>query len=271
MTFHIDIANRRQQAMNRTSQITLTPAMATQFMAKNTNNRPLSKATVRLYAAAMKRGEWKYNGDSIRFAASGVLIDGQHRLAAVIASDVPIVTDIIEGLPEDVFKTVDGGKRRVGGDILSIAGEKNTNVLAAAARAFSRVYLSADPTAMTSSYLSSVVNDHPTLRWWSSKYAASKCKAFMPSSFVGVCAAYSEKYGTEPISIFFDSVADGVGLEKGSPALVLREKFMERKRGQSFGQELILAYIIKAMNAYVTGKKLGILRMFDNEKFPQIA
>jgi len=61
----------------------VTPELANAWMQKNTFNRKLSRHTVRKYASDMERGEWKLNHQGIAFDDEGILVDGQHRLAAV--------------------------------------------------------------------------------------------------------------------------------------------------------------------------------------------
>ncbi|HEY5050458.1 MAG TPA: hypothetical protein VII50_06125, partial [Acidothermaceae bacterium] len=63
---------------------TITPAKAAEWLEANTTNRPVSRTVVRSFAEAMKRGEWIVTHQGIAFDVSGVLIDGQHRLAAVV-------------------------------------------------------------------------------------------------------------------------------------------------------------------------------------------
>ncbi len=111
---------------------TITPEWAQKTLSeKNSGNRAMNRQHVELLAREMKLGRWKVNGDTICLNGSR-LIDGQHRLAAVVASGVTIDSFVIEGIPCDVFDTKDIGKRRSGGDTLGVRGEKNAYRLAAA-------------------------------------------------------------------------------------------------------------------------------------------
>ena len=69
---------------------TITPERASEWLAANTTNRPVSKAVVRSFAQAMRRGEWMVTHQGIAFDTQGVLVDGQHRLAAIIEADRPV-------------------------------------------------------------------------------------------------------------------------------------------------------------------------------------
>ena len=62
----------------------ISPEKAAEMLAANTANRPLSRSTVQAFAEAMRRGDWLVTHQGIAVDTNGVLVDGQHRLAAVI-------------------------------------------------------------------------------------------------------------------------------------------------------------------------------------------
>ena len=64
--------------------------LAKEWLEKNTFNRKLSRHTVNKYASDMKAGNWTLNHQGIAFDDAGVLVDGQHRLMAVIESGVTV-------------------------------------------------------------------------------------------------------------------------------------------------------------------------------------
>ena len=69
----------------------LTPELATKLLARNTHNRTISSSRIRQYAADMAAGNWAFNGEAIKVSEGGQILDGQHRLRAVIESDVTII------------------------------------------------------------------------------------------------------------------------------------------------------------------------------------
>lgn len=62
----------------------ITPETAKSWLLKNVHNRPLRDGLVTTYATDMANEQWQSNGESIKFSSEGELLDGQHRLAAVI-------------------------------------------------------------------------------------------------------------------------------------------------------------------------------------------
>lgn len=113
-------------------KVTVTPQMASTLLENNKRNRTLKRQHVAFLCEEIRNGRWKFNGDAIRVATDGSLIDGQHRLEAVVQTGIPIETLMVSGLDPDVFDTIDGGARRSNGDTLSVAGEKSGRNLAAA-------------------------------------------------------------------------------------------------------------------------------------------
>ena len=255
----------------KVTMVTITPEMAVQLLGKNTKNRAINETTVEVYARAIKRGEWKTNGEAIKIARDKRLLDGQHRLRAVILADMPITTYIIEDLEDDAFDTIDIGRTRNASDVLSIAGETNVRALAAAARAVILLHKQDVRKRVTPSQCAQVIADMPELRFWVQRYIAlPKLRHLIPTSIAAVAALFARVHGTACVEEFLEQVNDGAGLEPGSPALVLRERFIDRPRGHAFYPEMVMAFCIKALNAHISGKKLGLLRMSANESFPEI-
>jgi hypothetical protein len=51
-----------------------------------------------------------------------VLVDGQHRLAAIIEADLPIEVTVFTDVGAGTFDVLDTGKRRNAADVLAIEG-----------------------------------------------------------------------------------------------------------------------------------------------------
>lgn len=100
----------------------ITPDYAAKLLAEhNPNNRPMSRQHVLFISQEMQRGTFRPdNGDSIRFDASGNIIDGQHRLAAIVHAGKPVMMLVARGIEADAFATIDIGKPRTVNDIIGI-------------------------------------------------------------------------------------------------------------------------------------------------------
>lgn len=98
-----------------TKRILITPALAEDYLKSNTGNRRVRETVVRQYAANMERGLWCQNDgliNPITFSKTGRLLDGQHRLLAVIRSGVAVWFYVVTGADEEIFYFFDGGEKR---------------------------------------------------------------------------------------------------------------------------------------------------------------
>lgn len=112
--------------------IKMTPKIASDWLAKNDTNRTVRPLHVATLAADMAGGLWQFTGDPIRRDEAGHVIDGQHRMLAVIASGVTISFLVIDGLSMDVQKVIDSGSKRTMGDVLQLERKvSNSSAVAA--------------------------------------------------------------------------------------------------------------------------------------------
>ncbi|MEX2599279.1 MAG: hypothetical protein WD533_06450 [Dehalococcoidia bacterium] len=69
---------------------TITPDRARQLLTLNRHNKPVDWAKVHKYAAAMRAGRWDPLKGSIKVYRDELIVDGQHRLYAVIEAGIPV-------------------------------------------------------------------------------------------------------------------------------------------------------------------------------------
>lgn len=260
-----------QHALIKHSVEVITPEIAAKYLKLNTENRPVASGALTNIMRALKNNEWKVNGESIKFDKQGKMIDGQHRCLAVIKTGIPLVSVVLRDLDKDVFDTIDQGRKRQASDVLWIRGEKkNITQLASAARWYIFMTTSTPKADITIKMIEDAVKEHSHIRWWVNATCELKTKKFMPALFASVLALAAEKHGQALIEQFLHQVADGINLGKYAPALMLRERFIDRKRGVQFGPETQLAYCIKAINAFTQEKELKFLRWSMDEGMPEI-
>lgn len=112
---------------------TIGPSQAKALLELNTENfRKPDPKRVDIYAKEMAAGNWRLNGDTIKLNGT-VLLDGQHRLLAIVKANVEIQTIVVRGVDDD-GKTIDRGKPRTIGQWCTHNGIKNANHVAAAAK-----------------------------------------------------------------------------------------------------------------------------------------
>lgn len=78
----------------------ITPKIAAEWLLlfANRNNQRLDDAKIRKYCAIMASGKWELRRDSrIVFSVGQTLLDGHHRLHAVVLSETRIPSLVIRG------------------------------------------------------------------------------------------------------------------------------------------------------------------------------
>ena len=121
--------------------VVVTPELASKWLARNKKNRRVYQGRVALYASQMASGEWHLTHQGIAFDELGNLVDGQHRLLAVIESGVPIRFWVFNGVSRDAMIAIDMGKTRSAVDAFTFLGDDVNNRSVAVARILLGAYV----------------------------------------------------------------------------------------------------------------------------------
>jgi hypothetical protein len=101
----------------------VTWTVAKEMLERNAKNRSVRPFKVREYSDLMRRGLWTQDHpDTISFTKSGDLINGQHRLLSMVATQVNLVLNVAFGCAEEARLTVDGHTAKTLGDRMWISG-----------------------------------------------------------------------------------------------------------------------------------------------------
>lgn len=100
----------------------ISPDKARDYLATNVCNRACSKASVKRWADTIKAGAWKLSSDAITFDWNGVLINGQHRLNALIETGATMPFVVAYNFPPESKNALDVGKKRTLHEIMTING-----------------------------------------------------------------------------------------------------------------------------------------------------
>jgi hypothetical protein len=104
--------------------VKITPEMAGDWLdSSNHDNRSIRKGHVSSLAAEINKGLWKATHQGIAFSKTGRLVDGQHRLKAIIEADRPTVLTVFTDLNDDMFGVLDRGANRSIRDELKLGGQ----------------------------------------------------------------------------------------------------------------------------------------------------
>lgn len=124
--------------------VTITPEMALDILThRNSTGRPLSRERVRRNVVELREGRWRLNPQGIAFAGDDItseLLNGQHRLHAVVQYGRPVDFYAHFDVPLDVVQTMDQGLTRTAAQLVASDDEiragarAKPSTLAAAAR-----------------------------------------------------------------------------------------------------------------------------------------
>lgn len=248
----------------------ITPADAERMLKLNNGNRPFNKHHVAVLAREMKMGRWKINGDTICLSGTK-LIDGQHRLMAIVESGCTIETLVVDGVAADVFDTKDVGRRRSASDTLAIRGETNTAKLSAALAVIDRYMTSRLTIAVryTNTEIEELLFKYPCVR--ASIPKGANTKKLMANSVLIACHYLFAQKDPMMADQFVESLIDGSNLTEGSPVYLLRERLMANALSKSNLPSIyLMAITIKAWNAIRSGTKVRLLKFAEDESFPVV-
>lgn len=260
----------------------VTPELAREWLGFNTHNRNVRQRVVLAYAADMEAGNWRWNGETIKFAADGALLDGQHRLSAIVEADVTVPLLVVRGLKNEAQETVDGGAKRQFGDVLKLRGESAPIALAAITRRVTTWDSGnhwVDGTGKypaTNAQMLQTLDRYPWLREIANPSIEVARHCGLPASIIGFCWwLFSQLPGAgDDTDFFFARLADGQSLVKGDPIYELRRAVDNSRnvKGQR-SERYLTAITLKAWNAYRDGAKVGLLRFTSGgsspEQFPE--
>jgi hypothetical protein len=105
----------------RASVESIGPEQAKRYLATSRGNRPKTQTRVAQYRDDMRAGRWVLSPQGIAFDIEGHLIDGHHRLDAVIAAGVSVQFLVITHAPTDARGVIDTGARRMPRDLANLA------------------------------------------------------------------------------------------------------------------------------------------------------
>lgn len=110
----------------------ITPEIAKRYLAtlkqgESVFQRGVSSKVVRQIASDIKNGRWNMTHQGIAFNTDGVLVDGQHRLHAVVVANMPIQIRVFRNQPRATMAYIDTGTRRDLTDTLRTMGHRFNN------------------------------------------------------------------------------------------------------------------------------------------------
>lgn len=140
---------------------------ARQWLETNTENyRKESQPHINNLCRDMLNGNFTFTNASIAFDVNGKLVDGQHRLLAVVKSGSPIVALVVRDMPEGsaANPSIDSGKNRICTVHLQNHGVQYASAVASVIRCLASLHAGVKQrTHLTNVELASIASENPEL------------------------------------------------------------------------------------------------------------
>lgn len=246
-------------------------------------NRKISQVRVSRYARDLREGRWSRQFDPIRIGTDGVLLDGQHRLHAIVQSKVAIPMLVIWKLDRSVFSTLDAGRPRSVVDALCSKGTPDAN---RAAAIISKVITYRDSVGKSylSQYQLSIVSpaerievaqgieeEHPGRLHALTQFCHRLNTAGISGS-PSIAAVILLRMDAHPelAARFGTEMEKGEGLMLGSASLALRNRLLKMRGEVAKNDPSIPLLVAKAWNAFVEDRPTFRLQVNTGETYPEL-
>ena len=252
----------------------ITPELATEWLTKNTSNRGLRDQAVLQYARDMLMDRWLLTGETIKFDTEGKLLDGQHRLEAIVKCNRTVPMFVARGLEPDAQKVMDTNLKRTTGDMLKLQGFTNHMTLAAVVRLAMTYQTNVPPTrrkstasnAPTHIEVSEFVEKNPEIVDAVNTTMRYRNTIDIPPSVTGVVWWELSKLDPDMCNTFFESLANNTTNGVGDPRNALIQRlFSARRNSESIPQNAYLSMIFRVWNAWIRGDEMYRLQLTSND------
>lgn len=277
-----------------TKNVFITPEYAEKLLQKNVCNRPLTQKTVAWYAHQMITGQWTISGQTISISDKGTLLDGQHRLAALIKANVCLWFTIAYDVPSDSFINYDSLKSRSSRDAFSIAEIPNYTQIATLISGYNAIItgqiaslgfgfqleksrgvgIEKSRLKFTNKEMLELYYSNSELFQEVNRYAVSfsKNKKLFRISQIGAFMYYlinDKMHPKEKVFEFFRQLHTNENVTNKT-IFYLREKLIDDAMAQyKMLPRMKYVFLVKTWNAYISGKELKLFRYSEEDNFIQ--
>lgn len=251
----------------------ITPRSAELLLKKNTNNRNLNKKHVDFLAHAMATKDYVFNGDPLRFDTNGTLLDGQHRLSAVVQSGEGQWFLVVRDLLNRAMNYIDvNSMTRRNSQVLSLNGV-GCGIMVSSSLLLIKIYDNhkADTwRKISSGEAVEFVKNNPLIEEAAVFVNSKKNWPIVQSVLCAFTFLCARDMGAIP-ETFLENLRTGQNLDAGDPLLALRNwAYGARAKGASFSDRpsrvTQLAKVIKTYNNWRLGIRKGANWVYSSEK-----
>lgn len=266
-------------------KVLMTPEMADKLLTLNVHNRPKKKQQIARLVAHIENDTWRLTHQGVALDTRAQLQDGQNRLEAISIAGKAVPIYVFVGMDPEAFPVIDTHVIRSTADTLALTGVEHSATIAAMLRLVFLFDQSAEWTTwgkypFDNSMSLKMFEENKALvtrafgegRLIAGKNGARIPKAPAMAGALLIRRAQGKKAMTqEAVDEFLSGVATGADLRgTQDPRAALRRvgANMAANKGRRPTGEA-LALLIKAWNAYATGRTVGALAFRKDELMPR--
>lgn len=256
----------------------ITPAIAEAYLQANISNRRIKIPTLYQYTQEIIAGKWKEDtGEPIKLSASGVVLDGQHRLLAIVKANKAVWMHVCTNVPDEVFDVLDSGAVRNATDAFYVKGILNGNMIPSIISTYNqlkanrRTGLQKHHKQTNAALLDQYYENEKM--WQEIAYASKRWylafAKIVPPSLIGGMYKYLSDIDQPKAEQFMSQLCTGISVTNKTVSL-LRNKLMQDKVSlRKMPPSLKIAFFIKTWNAFIRGDEAKILKFnASNDEYP---
>ena len=122
----LNLIPKNSRPCNNTYIVNVTPGMARAWLDFNNFNRPKKPEVVATYVRQIREGRWRLTHQGLAFTEEGVLLDGQHRLFALIECGATLPIRVFLNESAENFAVIDCGQNRSVLDVVRMSAKDST-------------------------------------------------------------------------------------------------------------------------------------------------
>lgn len=245
----------------------ITPELARKMLERiSTVQRPENWNLVCRYAQTMKRGDWRITHQGILLTDDGELLDGQHRLKAVVQSGCSITTPVSRvsnasaSELKSLFDATDFGKpRSLGFTLQSVHGIRNGMRTAAAIASIGCICARFRPSIMSDQAVDIYRIFKVEIETMNDLIGAHRS---MQKGHIVGSLAFALKTGDPKATEFCHQVITGENISRNTPAYTLRQAILDFTKKTKTGTYIpnIILWCAGCLMAHLQGRSMSTVK-----------
>lgn len=252
------------------------------------SNRASSTGLISNMADDMLSGSWRFSHQGIALNDRGELVDGAHRLKALIVANrrrpgIKVLMIVWHNIPGDAIDVIDLNRRRTPGDFLTMDGFRYGRTIAKAVKLVwlyrncnfdervNRSFWARERVSIAT--IREVSQELEVLLKSSASLASAMGKYLNPSASLAAMCILNEGFDAFKVAEFFHGVRYAASVSDGDARFALRNWAINTRDRSNRSTRVeaweTLAVTLKAFRKWREGKTVQALAFRIDEKFPR--